>query len=432
MAIAARENGRVPDPVKLDEIDLGTWEFWARDDDYRDAAFLTLRQEAPISFHGEPTLPGFPDGPGHWALTTYDDVWHVSRHPQLFSSYPSIVIGDSPPEVAELFGSMIVLDDPRHFRLRTIVQKAFTPKMITQVEDYVRQRARKLVDAMIVDNPGGTCDLVPSLSGPLPVQVICDMMGIPEEDHAKIFHWTNVILGVGDEDIAATYEEFEQVAKDMAAYGMALADARRSKPADDLTTNLVQAEVDGERLSDLEIASFFILLGAAGNETTRNAISHGVTALTRYPEQRQAWFSDFDAHAKTAVEEIVRWGSPVIYMRRRVMEDTVVGGQKMAEGDKVTMWYNSANRDEAKFDQPFRFDVLRDPNPQVGYGAGGPHFCLGANLARREITMAFEELHRQLPDVAATAEPAILVSPFIHGIKRLPVAWDPATAGGAK
>ena len=213
---------------------------------------------------------------------------------------------------------------------------------------------------------------------------------------------------------------------DMAAYGMALADDRRSNPSTDLTTNLVQAELDGERLTDMEVASFFILLAAAGNETTRNAISHGIVALTRYPDEKARWWADFDAHTRTATEEIVRWASPVIYMRRRAIEDTVISGQPISAGDKVTMWYNSANRDEQVFVDPWRFDVLRDPNPQVGFGSGGPHFCLGANLARREITMAFSELHRQVPDLEAAEEPAILLSNFIHGIKRLPVAWTPA------
>jgi cytochrome P450 len=251
------------------------------------------------------------------------------------------------------------------------------------------------------------------------------LMGIPEEDHQKVFYWTNVILGLGDPDVAATFEEFEKVSQEIGAYGVELAEDRRSHRRDDLTTNLVEAELDGEHLTSNEIASFFILLATAGNETTRNAISHGLVALTRYPEQRERWWSSFDGVAKSAAEEIVRWASPVIYMRRTVTEDTEISDTKMAAGDKVTMWYCSANRDEDKFPDPWTFDVLRTPNPQVGYGAGGAHFCLGANLARREITMAFAELHRQVPDIQATEEPAILLSPFIHGIKRLPVAWTP-------
>ncbi len=425
MGIATRVNGTAPPDVPLGDIDLGSYAFWALDGDIRDGAFATLRREAPISFHAEPELPGFPVGKGHWAVTRFDDVWHVSRHPQIFSSRPNIVIADQPPDVAEFYGSMIALDDPRHFRLRSIVQKAFTPKVVTAVEEYVRQRAQRLVTAMVERHPDGQCDVVAELAGPLPLQVICDMMGIPDDDHQKVFYWTNVILGLGDPDVAATYEEFEKVSQEIGAYGMALAEDRRAHPRDDLTTNLVQAELDGERLSSSEIASFFILLCTAGNETTRNAISHGIVALTRYPEQRDLWWGDFGGTARSAAEEIVRWASPVIYMRRTVTEDTEVSGTRMAAGDKVTMWYNSANRDEDKFPEPWTFDVQRNPNPQVGYGAGGAHFCLGANLARREITMAFAELRRQTPDIVAAEEPAILLSPFIHGIKRLPVTWTP-------
>ena len=187
----------------------------------------------------------------------------------------------------------------------------------------------------------------------------------------------------------------------------------------------MQAEVDGEQLTSGEIASFFMLLAIAGNETTRNAISHGVLALTRYPDERKKWWANFDELTHSAVEEIVRWASPVIYMRRRVTEDTELSGTKLPAGDKVTMWYCSANRDEKTFADPWTFDVTRDPNPHVGFGGGGAHFCLGANLARREIAVAFAELHRRIPDIEATEEPARLLSYFIHGIKRLPVAWTP-------
>ena len=278
---------------------------------------------------------------------------------------------------------------------------------------------------MLTDHPDGTADLVSALAGPLPLQIICDMMGIPDDDHQQIFGWTNVILGFGDPDVTTDFEDFVRVAMDIGAYATALADDRRAHPGDDLTTSLVQAELDGERLTSGEVASFFILLVVAGNETTRNAISHGVLALSRYPEQRRLWWADYQRLAPTAVEEIVRWASPVAYMRRTLTCDTELSGVKMAAGDKVTLWYGSANRDETKFDNPWLFDLRRAPNPHVGFGGGGAHFCLGANLARREITVAFEELHRQVPDLCATEEPDRLHSAFIHGIKRLPVAWTP-------
>ncbi|AWT54527.1 linalool 8-monooxygenase [Mycolicibacterium smegmatis MKD8] len=424
MGIAPRVNGAAPPDVPLSEINLGSWDFWALDDDIRDGAFATLRREAPISFHPAfDTEEGFPQGAGHWALTRHDDVFYASRHPELFSSASGIVIGDQTPELAEYFGSMIAMDDPRHTRLRNIVRSAFTPRVLAVIEDSVRDRARRLVAGMVDRNPDGHAELVTELAGPLPLQIICDMMGIPESDHQQIFHWTNVILGFGDPDLTTDFDEFVTVAMDIGAYATALADQRRSAPADDLTTSLVQAEVVGERLTSAEVASFFILLVVAGNETTRNAISHGVLALTRYPEQRRLWWSRFDELAPTAVEEIVRWASPVIYMRRTVTRDTELAGTALPAGSKVTLWYGSANRDETKFDNPWMFDVQRHPNPHVGFGGGGAHFCLGANLARREITVLFSELHRHLPDIVATEEPDRLQSAFIHGIKRLPVAW---------
>ena len=232
-----------------------------------------------------------------------------------------------------------------------------------------------------------------------------------------------MLLGFGDDEVSGEFAEVIAVVAEIADYAIRLAEERRANPGDDLTTSLVHAEVDGERLTSAEIASFFILLSAAGNETTRNAISHGMVALTRYPEEREKWWSDFDGVANTAVEEIVRWASPVIFMRRNLTQDIEMGGIEMKAGDKVSLWYNSGNRDEAKFANPWFFDVTREPNPHIGYGGGGAHFCLGANLARREIRVMFEELHRQIPDIVAVEEPAILRSAFIHGIKRLPVTW---------
>lgn len=414
-----------PPDIPLDTVDLGSVRFWGRDDEFRDGAFATLRREAPISFHREMVIEGRPSGAGHWALTRYDDVHFASRHPELFSSAQGITIGDQTPELAEYFGSMIAMDDPRHTRLRKIVSRAFTPRVVARIEDSVRERAHRLVTDLVANNPDGRGELVAELAGPLPLQIICDMMGIPESDHDEVFHWTNVILGFGDPDITADFEEFLTVAMRIGAYASALADARRNAPSDDLTTSLVQAEVDGERLTSAEVASFFILLVVAGNETTRNAISHGVLALSQHPDQRAAWWDDFDEVSPTAVEEVVRWASPVVYMRRTLTADVELRGVTMRAGDKVTLWYGSANRDEDRFADPWAFDVRRNPNPHFGYGGGGAHFCLGANLARREIAVVFEEIHRQVPDLVAVGEPDRLWSPFIHGIKRMPVSWTP-------
>jgi cytochrome P450 len=430
-AIAPRENGAPPPHVALEDVDLGRLEFWELDDDLRDGAFATLRRESPLSFHDAPELAGFSSGAGHWALTTFADVHHASRHPDIFSSSPtSTSLNEVPPEISEFLGSMITLDDPRHLRLRTIVNRAFTPKVLARIEQSVRDRARRLVADMVAEHPDGRADFVASVAAPLPLQIICDMMGIPESDHGNVFRWTTVLMGVGDDEASGDFDEFVQVATELASYGIELAEDRRAHPGDDLTTNLVTAEVDGERLTSSEIASFFILLTAAGNETTRNAISHGLVSLTRYPDERRKWWADFDGVATSAVEEIVRWGSPIIFMRRTLTRDIEMRGTPMKTGDKVSMWYCSANRDEDVFADPWTFDVLRNPNPQIGFGAGGAHFCLGANLARREIRLAFEELHRHIPDIAAIEEPAILRSSFVHGIKRLPVGWTPPGLGG--
>lgn len=426
-----RTNGVAPPKVPLSGIDLGSWEFWGLDDDIRDGAFATLRREAPITFHDSIVLADRDaevadrdaEVAGHWALTRYDDVFYASRHPELFSSASGITIGDQAAALNEYFGSMIAMDDPRHSRLRNIVRSAFTPKVLALIEDSVRRRARRLVEEMVIRHPDGHGELVSELAGPLPLQIICDMMGIPEQDHARVFHWTNVILGFGDPGIATDYKEFVSVARAIGTYAKQLAEDRRERPGGDLTTSLVQAELDGQRLSSSEVASFFILLVVAGNETTRNAISHGVLALSRYPEQRELWWSDYRVVAPTAVDEIVRWASPVAYMRRTTTCDVEIGDVKIAAGEKVTLWYGSANRDESKFADPWKFDVRRHPNPHVGFGGGGAHFCLGANLARREITVAFEELHRRIPDIRVSEEPDRLHSAFIHGIKRLPVSW---------
>lgn len=412
--------------VPLNEIDLSDPEFWVRDRVYREAAFKTLRDESPFQFFNERVIENspFPPGPGYRAVTRHDDIWHISRNPQLFCSGRGSNIGDLPQEMNEFFGSMINMDDPKHFRLRNIVSRGFTPKEVTRIEEQVRERADRLVTELIERFPSGECDFVEEVAAALPLAIICDMMGIPEEDHKKIFHWTNVILGVGDPEFVGTYEDLMNVALEMFTYAQSLGESRVSNPQEDVTSAMMNAIVDGERLTAQEFGSFFILLVVAGNETTRNAISHGMKLLTDNPDQRDIWFNDFEAHTKTAVEEIVRYSTPVIHFRRTVTQDTELSGQKLKEGEKVVMFYASGNRDERMFADPFTFDVTRPVAPtQIGFGAGGPHFCLGANLARREISVMFDEIRRRLPKMRITGEPAMLQSSFINGIKRMPCAW---------
>ena len=409
--------------LSADEIKLSEPEFWLRPEAERDAAFAVLRRDKPISFQEELAFESMPAGPGYWAVTRYADVWTASRRPEIFISGQGVNIPDMPAEISEFFGSMIAMDAPRHSKLRGIVQRAFTPKTVSRIEGYVHEKARAIVDRVA---PMGECDFVREIAAPLPLEIICEMMGIPPDRWDRVFELTNIILGVGDPEYAQTLEELMAAATELYQFAFDLGEERLRTPTEDLTSALMNTEVDGERISAQEFGSFFILLVVAGNETTRNAISHGMKALTDFPDQRAAWLADFPGVTPTAVEEIVRWATPVIHFRRTASQDTELGGQEIKAGEKIVLWYASANRDEAKFDDPYRFDVLRSPNEQVGFGAGGPHFCLGANLARREITVLFDELLHRLPDIQVTGEPAMLQSSFIHGIKRMPCSFTPA------
>ncbi len=410
--------------LPVDEIKLSDQELWKAPEAVREAVFAKLRAEKPISFQPEPEYEApFPPGPGYWALTRHKDIWSASRNPELFCSGQGSNIGDMPLEIGEFFGSMIALDAPKHTRLRMIVQKAFTPKVVAAIEEDVRRKAKAIVDEHAALGEG---DFVQLFAAPLPLQIICEMMGIPRDQWQRVFDCTNTILGVGDPEYVTDMGQLMAAAMELFQMALTEGEARLADPADDLTTALMHAEVDGERLTTQELGSFFILLVAAGNETTRNAISHGMKLLTDHPDQRALWLDDFAGRAPGAVEEIVRYASPVIHFRRTATRDTELSGVKIAEGQKVVLWYNSGNRDESVFPDPYTFDITRtNLKDQMGFGAGGPHYCLGANLARREITVMFDELLHRLPDLQITGEPAILESAFIHGIKRMPCAWTP-------
>jgi cytochrome P450 len=421
---------RLPDSV--DDIRLDTLEFWTTPAEEREGAFALLRRERPMSFHQEfeppPEVP-LPRGPGYWAVTRHADLIEASRRSDLFCSGNGIQIPDLPPQMNEFFGSMIAMDDPRHGRMRRIVSRGFTPRSLGRLQGDVERRAAGLIDAVL---DKGECDFVTEIAAPLPLGIICDMMGIPDSQTHFVFEQTNLILGLGDPEYVAPGTNPLVAAltagQALAALMNELAEERRRNPGDDLTSQLLNAEVDGETLTDQELASFFILLVAAGNETTRNAISHGMKALCDHPDERRRWQADLEGLTPTAIEEIVRWASPVIHFRRTVTQDTKLGGQALREGEKIVLWYNSANRDEDVFEDPYRFDVTRTPNEHVAYGGPGAHHCLGANLARREIGVVFRELLSRLPDLEITGPPEMLRSNFIHGIKRMPCAFTP---GGA-
>lgn len=417
--------------LTLEQIDLSDTEFWVRPLAEREGAFLTLREQDPIRFFAEPIVSElFPPGPGYYALTRHADVVEASKHPALFCSGQGTNIPDMPPEFLEFLGSIINMDDPRHARLRRIVSRGFTPRQLDAMKGDVEQAAADILDEVVERGEG---DFVTDIAAVLPLRIIVDLMGIPRSYEQFIFDRTNVILGLGDPEYVPDQTEagitaaLLQAAQDLSLLITELGEERMKNPKDDLTTALVTAEVDGEMLTPGELASFFLLLVVAGNETTRNAIAHGLHALTEHPDQRDRWWGDFEGLAPTAVEEIVRWATPVIHFRRTVTEDgATIGGKEFSKGDKVVLWYASANRDPDVFEDPFRFDIGRTPNDHVGFGGPGPHFCLGAHLARREITVMFRELHRRVPDIRSVGEPDRLRSNFINGIKHLRAEWTPA------
>jgi methyl-branched lipid omega-hydroxylase len=415
-----------PGPVDLDAVDLSDRDWWAGPPSVRYATFAALRRERPFAFFAEPELPGIPVGPGYWAVTRYADLEAISSQPALFcSGRGAVSIPDVPADLNEFYGSLISMDDPRHAKIRRIVSKAFTPRVLEQLVDQVRSvvddvltRARRTAEAQ-----DGAIDVVADIAAPIPLRVICDMMGVPEEARATVLAQSNVILSGGDpeliEDENDPVSAFLLAGMELAGLMERLAAERLAHPQSDLTTALVTTEVDGERLSQQEIASFFILLLVAGNETTRNAISQGVLALHEHPDQRARWAAD-PGLDRTAVEEVVRWTSPVTWMRRTATRDGEVNGHRFRAGDKFLLLYAAANRDPAVFRDPEVLDLARDPNPHVGFGSKGPHFCLGAHLARRELAVTFRALFDRLPDLEVTGEPDRLRSSFVNGVKRQP------------
>jgi cytochrome P450 len=406
----------------IDGIDLSATEFWSLPLPERAAAFARLRALPRPPFFAEPETPFAEKGPGYYALVRHADVVEASRNPAVFCSAKGATsIPDTPVEFNEYFGSMINMDDPRHARLRRIVSRAFSPRMVAKFEDDVRRAAAAIVDDLLATGP---CDFVANVAARLPLKIICDMMGIPDHQYEMVLANTNIILSGNDPEFLS--EDLDEAVTQLLTAGQALADlvtglaaVRAEAPREDLVSALVTANIDGELLTGAELASFFILLVVAGNETTRTALSHGLMLLTQFPEQRALLLADLDGRIPGAVEEIVRHASPVLFMRRTLTRDYTMNGQDYHEGDKVALFYYSANRDEAVFADPERFDIIRSPNPHVGFGAAGPHYCLGAHLARRELTVMLRELLTRVPDITA-GQPDRLLSSFINGVKRLP------------
>lgn len=414
----------------VDDIDLSDLDFWRRPWSEREAAFATLRAKRPIAFYEQPLVEGtaieFPRGTGYYALTRYRDVATASRHPDVFLSGPGAVSQfDLPPEMVEYFSGMISTDNPKHARLRRIVSNAFNPRNVRAVEDSIERVAEEIIERAM---KSGTGDFVVDIAAPLPLEIICTMMGVPRSEYATVLRCSNVILSMSDRElvpegtdpILAVLEAGSTLTNIMEEIGK----YRLDNPIDDITSALVNAEIESERLTHQELASFFVLLVTAGNETTRTAITHGLLALSEHPDQKARLLEDYEGLARTSTDEIVRWASPVIWMRRTLSADYTLSGRDLKAGDKVLLFYSSANRDEEAFEDPYVFDVGRSPNEHYGFGAPGPHFCLGAHLARREITVMFREILKRTPQMEAAGEPSRLASSFVNGIKHLPYSFS--------
>jgi cholest-4-en-3-one 26-monooxygenase len=381
-----------------------------------------LRRQDPVHWQEEP------GGPGFWAVTRYEDCVTVNRDYERFSSAARGTMPFEMPEsdIEQQGLMMLNMDPPLHTRYRRLVNKGFTPRMVRDLEESIHRAADAIIDQVAEK---GRADFVTDLSAELPLQVIADLLGVPQDDRHRMFEWSNSMVGNEDPEYQGQAEQALLAAMELYAYASELYGKKRLDPHADLMSVLTTVEVEGEQLSDLELELFFLLLTVAGNETTRNLMSGAMHAFFQHPGQWQRLLDDRSL-LPTAVDEMLRFVTPVMNFRRTAMTDVVLSDTKIAKGDKVVFFHASANRDESVFDDPDTFDVGRDPNPHIAFGGGGPHFCLGANLARMEIRVMFEHLLDRLPDIRQDGDVQRLQSQFINGVKHLPVAFTPSARVG--
>ncbi|WP_306364333.1 cytochrome P450 [Nocardia sp. CC227C] len=383
--------------------------------------FAALRRTAPVWWNAQTPEQAAPFGDGgYWVISRLEDVKEISRHPDLFSSNEKGAIiripGDSTPEQMDLTRNALLvnMDPPKHTKIRRIVSKGFTPRAVEGLRAALTERAHRIV-AAAKETGGG--DFVEQVACELPLQAIAELLGVPQDDRHKLFTWTNETLNYDDPEYGG---DSNAASAEILGYAWNMAEQRRACPVDDIVSQLVNADVDGEALGSDEFGFFVILLAVAGNETTRNAITHGMKAFVDNPDQ---WELYRERRPRTAPDEIVRWATPVTAFQRTATRDTEIGGQRIRAGDRVGLFYSSANFDEEAFGDPFRFDVLRDPNPHVGFGGTGTHFCVGANLARLEIDLMFNAIADAMPNLSEVAAPQRLRSGWINGIKHWPVRY---------
>jgi len=418
-----------------DNIDLSADRLWAGASDERDELLAQLRRERPVSWQRPIRSPlmnllGQEDPPGYWAVVRHEDVVTVSRHADVFSSATGgVTFEEQPPEVLEAASSILTMDAPRHGKIRRIVSSVFTPRRLGLIGNQIVNQARLIVDDIVARQ--GDVEFVRHVAARLPMWTVSEMVGIPEETRLEVTAHANAVIGWDDDENTAGAEPLNAMFTGIMTLHnrcQEIIDARRQEPKDDVITALIQAEVDGHRLVDDEIKAFFALLCIAGNDTTKQTTTHTIQALSAHPDQRAYLLEDFDSRIDTAIEEFLRWASPVMTFRRTALRPFELSGVTIEPGDKVVMFYNSANRDESVFADPRRFDLTRKPNPHLAFGGGGPHFCLGSHVAKLQLKAIVGELYRRLPDIETVGEPEYLTSTFINGIKRQDVRFTAESA----
>ncbi|OBI45957.1 cytochrome [Mycobacterium kyorinense] len=400
-------------------VDITSHAFWTQPFAVRDATFGRLRAADGLSWH--PPLPSlFPmEEPGFWALTRREDIVYVSQHPELFSSAQGVALDPMPAEVQRIATFFLTMDPPQHTVYRQLISSAFTPRNIRLIDDQIHKNAVSIVDDLV---GAGDIDFVAACSARLPMMTIADMLGVAPSDRETVAKAAEKLFSMSDDEYSTLEERAADTVNEMlflSNCGIELAKFRRRHPADDLMTSIVNAEVDGHRLTDEEVGAFLVLLASAGNDTTKQTTTHAMMALAANPVQREWLVADFDGRIGLAAEEFVRWATPVMQFARFATTDTEIAGQPIKAGEKLGLFYCSANRDEKVFSAPHTLDLQRSPNPHLGFGGGGPHFCLGNRLAKTELRHLFHELLTRL-DRIEFGEPDFLYSNFVHGIKRVP------------
>ena len=394
--------------LQADQINLSDPAFWEQPLEARDLAFDILRRDKPVSWQAPPSAFAPKNGVlprGYWAITRHAHIREIHPNTKVFSAAKGTFLFDNMSlEDEYVAAGMMGTDAPVHTKLRALVQSTFTPKTISRMQAQIERRSLELVAAV---SERGECDYK-AIVDPLPLMTICDLMGFPEEDHAEVGRLIHLVTGATGPD---SFDISLQASRDLIAYAIAFSRIRAADPRDDLVTLLVQAEVDGERLSEADLGAMVHLIAVAGADTSAGTLHNALTALDQFPEQRALLAGDFDRYIGTAIEEIVRWATPGTHLRRTALEDIVIGGQLIKAGESVVMWFRSGNRDELAFKNPYTFDITRSPNPHVGFGGGGPHFCLGALLAKLEIKMMLKALMTHIPDIRLTKKPDWLPTP---------------------